>query len=377
MMPAPQHLSHTKAAGFSLVEVLVGMMIALIGIVIMFQVMENAESRKRTTAAGGDAQISGSIAMYNLERDIRLSGYGFGNATSMGCTVNAYDTARGATFTFPLVPILIVDGAAGAPDQIVSFYGNSATAPIDQTFNTSSVTSKKMASTSSRGGLMRGDLVLATNGATCGLVEITDNTNADQLTVNHATGNYTNSQNVATTARFNDPAGFSTGSGRLYNLGDLNLPRRNIWQITNGRTLTVTDDLHLTAAAEIGEGIVNLQAQYGLDTTIPRDYVVDTWQTAAPGDWTQLIAIRVALLARSQQYEKAAIPNHATCATLPASDPVTCQRPSWLGGNFTMTDLDDNTTDSNPDSPNDWRHYRYRVYQTTIPLRNMIWGTAP
>ncbi|MBU0752072.1 MAG: PilW family protein [Gammaproteobacteria bacterium] len=378
MKPLGPRIRNRQITGFSLVEVLVGMAIALIGIVIMFQVMENADTRKRTTAAGGDAQVSGSIAMYNLERDIRLAGNGFGSASAatMGCNINAYDTARAATFTFPLAPVLIVNGAAGAPDQLVVLYGNSASAPIDQSFSISTTTSKKMASTSSRGGLRRGDLVLVTSGATCGMVEITDNTDIDQLTVNHATGNYTNALGLATIARFNDPAGFSTASGLVFHLGNRDLPRRNIWQIVNRRTLTVTDDLHLGAAAEIGEGIINLQAQYGLDTTSPRDYIVDTWQTAAPANWTQLVAVRVALLARSQQYEKAAIPNYATCPVDPATDPATCQRPAWAGGIFTMLNLD-GTADTNPDSVDDWRHYRYRIYETTIPLRNMIWGTAP
>ncbi len=46
-----------------------------------------------------------------------------------------------------------------------------------------------------------------------------------------------------------------------------------------------------------------------------------------------------------------------------------------------MTNLD-GTADSfagapnNPD-PNNWRFYRYRVYEKVIPLRNMIWGTSP
>lgn len=376
MKPVAPNLRPVNAAGFSLVEVLVGMMIALIGIVMMFQMLENAENRKRTTAAGGDAQIAGSIAMYNLERDIRLAGYGFGNSASMGCTVNAYDACTLASpasmgcngtprspqaFTFPLVPILIVDGAAGAPDQIVSLYGNSASAPINQAFDSSSVSSKRASSTSSRGGLLRGDVVFVTNGATCGMVEISDNTNTDQRTVNHAAGGYTDSQGAAATARFNDPAGFSTGSGLLNNLGQRAQPRRNVWQITSRRFLTVADDLHSVASAEIGEGIINLQAQYGLDTTPVRDYLVDTWQSTAPADWTRVIAIRVALLARSQQYEKVN---------------VTTTAPAWAGGSFTMTNLN-GTADTSPNDPNDWRHYRYRVYETTIPLRNMIWGTAP
>ena len=37
----------------------------------------------------------------------------------------------------------------------------------------------------------------------------------------------------------------------------------------------------------------------------------------------------------------------------------------------------DGTADTDPDNDNNWRNYRYRVYQTVIPLRNMIWGTTP
>lgn len=347
-----------SSSGFSLVEILVGVVIGLIGIVIMFQVMENAENRKRTTASGSDAQIAGSIAMHNLVRDIRLGGNGFGSSAALGCTVNAYDTVRGAAFTFPMVPVQIIDGAAGAADQIITFYGNSPTAATSYAFDTSSAFTKKMASTSGRGGLMRGDLVLVT-GTGCGLIEVTGNTNADQLTINHAIGAYTDESNNAATARFNAPAGYTLTSGQLYSLGNNLNPRRNIWQIANLRTLTVTNDLHNAVASEVGEGIVNLQAEYGLDTD--GDFQVDLWQTADPGNWRQLFAIRVGLLARSQQYEKAN---------------VTTVAPTWEGGTFTMTNLD-GTADNTPNSANDWRHYRYRVYQVTIPLRNMIWGVVP
>ena len=41
-----------------------------------------------------------------------------------------------------------------------------------------------------------------------------------------------------------------------------------------------------------------------------------------------------------------------------------------------MTDLN-GTTDTNPNDANNWRHYRYRVFERVIPLRNVIWGTAP
>jgi type IV pilus assembly protein PilW len=44
----------------------------------------------------------------------------------------------------------------------------------------------------------------------------------------------------------------------------------------------------------------------------------------------------------------------------------------------TSTGCPDLTNPADPNlTPNNWRLYRYSVYETVIPLRNMIWGTAP
>jgi len=74
-------------------------------------------------------------------------------------------------------------------------------------------------------------------------------------------------------------------------------------------------------------------------------------------------AIRVALLARSRQFER---------------NPVTTTAPVWARGAFVMTNLDGSAQATSPANPADnWRNYRYRVYEKVIPLRNMIWGTSP
>ena len=361
--------------GFSLVEIMVAAAIALIGIVVIFQVLAVWEERKRTTSSGSDAQIAGTIAMYNLDRDIRQAGFGLGLSSYLGCTVQAYDTSRGTPgFTFNLYPVQIVDGASGAPDEIRILYGTSTTFSANQTFTTSTATAKKAAV---RAGFNKGDLVIVAGNATgaaanCHLVEITGNTNADGLTLDHASGNYTNYLAQAVTARYNNPAG--TGAtytnGGLHNLGPGNLtagsvasqPRWNIWQLRTNNTLSWSDALHDSATwFDVAEGIVNLQGQYGVDAN--NDNMIDSteWTITTPTDWTKVRAIRVGLLARSQQYDKLA---------------VTATAPNWAGGAFTMTNVD-GTTDTTPGDANDWRHYRYRVYDKVIPLRNLIWGTAP
>lgn len=283
-------LNPRHGMGFTLVEVLVGMAVALIGMVMMFQAMENSESRKRTTAAGSDAQVSGSIGMFSIERDLKMAGYGFGNAAAMGCTVSAYDSTRPApsTLSFAMVPTLIGDGAAGAPDSITALYGSGTTMSSSQSFNNltppPAVANDGFKRTNTRTGLRPGDLMIAADSgnAVCGLFEITGNANADGLTVDHGTGayfNFANNQNVTAqstlsatalaqlqaqflnntgSARFNDGTAKSVGStGSIFNLGTF--PQLNVWQISNRRYLTVNNMLaNLPAATEVAEGIVNL-----------------------------------------------------------------------------------------------------------------------
>ena len=61
---------------------MVGVLIGMIGIIVIFQMLDVSEKRKRTTGAGADAQISGTMALYSLERDLRQAGLGFGMAAS-------------------------------------------------------------------------------------------------------------------------------------------------------------------------------------------------------------------------------------------------------------------------------------------------------
>src|SRR5262245_61595833 len=82
--------------GMGLVEILVAMLIGLIGMVIITQVYSVSEERKRTTTGVGDAQITGNISMFTLERELRAAGFGMVSAASnmLGCTMTAYDSSR-------------------------------------------------------------------------------------------------------------------------------------------------------------------------------------------------------------------------------------------------------------------------------------------
>jgi type IV pilus assembly protein PilW len=385
--------------GMSMIEIMVGVLIGLIGCVVIFQMYSVAEARKRSVSSGSDMDIAGRLGMMTLERDLQQAGYGFGMAasatatlggTALGCNVAAYDSQRPTSdFTFPLAPVVITDGAAGAPDGIAVLQGSSTLLSVPKIVNNGSATATRVkADTGGRAGIGKGDRVIAVYrdaaGTThdCAMFEITDDTNSDQLTYNHGAGaSYTYpdplnpGQTRSATARHNKGSGFTLGGeGRLYSLGPL--ASRNVWTVANGRLL-VANDLFWTDAdgdaqndrREATDSVVNLQAQYGIDTTVPPDGVVDTWQNAAPADWTVVLAVRFALLTRSQQFER---------------QKITTVVPRWSGSGdgssppneapFVMTNLD-GTADSDPaNDPNNWRYYRYNVFEAVVPLRNTIIG---
>ena len=66
-----------RARGLSLVEILVGVAIGLIGIVAIFQAVAVWSKHTATTTSGGDAQVAGTLALFNIERDLKQAGHGF------------------------------------------------------------------------------------------------------------------------------------------------------------------------------------------------------------------------------------------------------------------------------------------------------------
>jgi type IV pilus assembly protein PilW len=395
----------------SLIEILLGMVIGMLGILVIFQVLAVAEDRKRTTVHGGDAQSAGAIALYQMQRDVQLGGYGFAGAHTkqIGCLVRAWDVGPPPkAIDFRLYPVEIVQGAAGAPDTIRVLWGNS-----DQFITTRAWTASGTNKTMSggRAGFDFGDaMILTSDPATavggetqCALVQVTDRpgTVSDLA---HTGSTYTLPGPPPTTkpARFNKDATwpasapFTAAAGFAFNLGKD--PRRVEWRVTlpaeaNPNRLIATETFSGAPAVEIADAIVNLQAEYGIDKNNNQVIDADEWTVtppdnalipadlnnpcgeATPKSWRCVRAIRVALLARSAHWDKTA------CSPNP-------QRTSGAGGalaltNFTMFNVDGSAgaaaSTACPLAPdaNDWRQYRYSVYETVIPLRNMIWGTAP
>src|ERR1700741_5444613 len=117
--------------GFTLIEVMVGLLIGMLGTLIVAQAFTNNEARKRATTSNADAQANGAIALYMLERDTKAAGWGMtaGSNSYSGCTkVYAYcdksaacGGVEGALTDVNFAPVLIKDGGS-KPDTLTVQY---------------------------------------------------------------------------------------------------------------------------------------------------------------------------------------------------------------------------------------------------------------
>ncbi|HEX4984928.1 MAG TPA: PilW family protein [Burkholderiales bacterium] len=351
--------------GFSLVEVMVAMAIALIGTVIIFQVFSVSESIKRTSTSGGDAQQFGALGLYTMERELRMAGLGINNQNLIGCTLRSYDNLGTPQVvpTYSLVPVQIVAGAtAKDPDQITITYGNSPllSSSINVTQNMTDASS--IVRVSNRFGIATNNmLVLAETGKDCTMIQVTDlpatTGNTDQVIHDASVGQY-NNPDVSWPAY--------TTNAMVFNMGGL--PSRKTYGISNSE-LTVSATYSTAGAVAVADNIVMLKAQYGHDDGVDNGTVsnasysigdgqVDNYTNVMPSaptafDWLRVLSVRMALVARSALPEKPKVQGGPCDATTSA--------PTWSGGSFDLS------SDAN------WQCYRYRVFETTVPLRNMIW----
>lgn len=322
--------------GFSLVELMVGIVVAMAAVIVITQIFRVSEGQRRTTAGGDDAQTTGAIAMSLLQRDLRQAGQGFTNATLLDCQLQV-TPARTLNNLVPVIinPPQVPDGDDDT-DVIVVSYGTGLGAPEGSRINTQPAPATYAVNAAQ--AFQPGDRVVAapaTRAAPCTMI---------LTTISQAP----TAQNAFVAFGV---AGVSNGT--LFNLG--RTPRFLAYAVRSSR-LTVCDFLtqDCTSAdpanwSEIAEGIVSLRAEYAKDTTVPRDASVDAYDQTAPTTacgWSRVVGLRMVLVSRSRQPEKGV---------------VTANAPSWAGSAPIAF--------SNVNA--DWQLYRYKTFETTVPLRNV------
>lgn len=367
-----------RSAGMSLIELMVGAAIGLIGIVIITHVYLTNEQHKRATTAAGGAQTNGAIALYALEHEIRQAGFGLNSSYAFQCNCDSTTNAGCSAiqyyydlkYSFPpnasmtnsrnalsLYPFIITD-APNTPDVLSVFYGSDNERSLSTILIDNMVTPGADIKPDGTAGFEAGNFIVLQNGTACAMYQVTG---VVAQTLLHA-------DNTWNPAAGGTLPTWAKDSTRIFNLGS-----RPVWKtygIANGK-LQVTDQLAvLTAGAvsqDLMDGIVDLQAQYGKDTN--GDNVIDVWTKQLPAvaganfdanDIGQIKAVRLAVLARSEHYEKPSV------AAGPCEATTAANRPTWGG----TANLPFPTFDAPGALPS---CYKYRVFETVVPLRNMLW----
>lgn len=380
--------------GFSLIELMIGMAIGLLCTVVIASVLSMAEGRRRGSTSGTDAQIAGSLAIYQLTRDIASAGYGFtSEPLAVGCNLTA--TRGGAVVTdaadtnkLPqrMAPVMITEGLNGASDVVRTLASSKGIELTASNATASSLAIPARVPTMAAGdqtlsvpaviGYRQGDLVLAVDfpaalppaDVNCFLLQVSGAPVPPALPGSGAVmGNATLpiATNAAGWNAPNQPPGLNNLSF-LVNLGRIS-DRLISVNANQALVLSDLDTATMTRTERVAQsGVVLLKAMYGMDTNA--DGAVDTYTYAQPATWaawSNMLAVRVAVVARSAHFER---------------EEVTTEQPKWrFGGGETVDGSsacgDEQCLDLRIDNLPDWKHYRYKVYDTLVSVRNQRWRT--
>lgn len=395
--------------GFTLIELMIGLALGLVATLAIFLTVTSFEAQRRTTGSGVDMQQNGLMALYSIEQDIRMAGYGLIDTRnkSLPCSqINAYGSAS----VFSGAPIKITNGSTGndilAINRLNSDTGGVVTGGIAATLDApfSAVGTLPL---DTNIALNANDFILVSQAVPAGQANIPCTllkvvspvpTNNALGVVVAAAGNAGGDATQTPTAFPSYAAGGAAASAVVINLGpnDSSLSATSTTfgsttnEAINPRFATTKYRIQPNANSSsydlqrttnnwgnfsiVSSNIVNVSAQYGISDAPPgapaiapqnithwidatgNAYGGTNWATlSSVDDIKRIKAIRVAIVARSA--EKVNKRDTSGSCTTTTTSPIWFDNPA--------IDLSGMT---------DWKCYRYKVYQTIIPIRNVIWG---
>ncbi|MBU1440654.1 MAG: PilW family protein [Gammaproteobacteria bacterium] len=379
----------------TLVELLVAVTIGLVVTLAVTSAVTFGESTKRTTTSVSDMDQSGNYAAYILDRAVRSAGSGFAQAWNLGvfgCRLNAVRGAnvilpRGVAFPAPfqffldgsassatltVAPLLIGSGQGvdGVSDVIAVMGGNSAAGDVPRTIRSSGASPN----------ILRLDNTISLKAADVVLISRPGTTDCTIEQVSTGFMDVANNETLPLggTAPSGKPAPYYSNVSALAAGGDAYVtPLGNalatdvqfqLIGVGADRTLQSYDLLQSSGSAEtqaMVDGVVRMNAVYGLVNTTNGAF--QGWfpatgansitnMMANPLLARSVAAVRIGLILRSSNYEKTKDNGENVgpgsiqlFGDLPAAD-----QPPVL--NITGDAL----------------HYRYRVVDFTIPIRNVL-----
>lgn len=404
MSPNPR-LVHLRPqpfqTGFTLVEIMVGMVIGMLATLVIMQVFSVFENQKRATTGAADSLTNGNLALFKIAREIEVAGYSLAplaNSPLLCAQPIKLDPGiptitgvpSGGVLNNDISPVVITDGGLNGSDTITLHYGSenrvlggSASGGIPSIIKTAAAGNNIQIQSTL--GCAVNDVALIMDGskhptpAACSITYIRDipqpstqvgvapniTVNPGTITVGDATlGNGTPAPqdgSVSCMGIWHQVTYQVTATSAVAGSSS-NLERQDSGDPNNLGFLPLVAD------------IVSIQAQYGISAAglgagDPNFNQVVAWvdATATTGfanpsvaDRNRIKAVRIAVVARDAKME----PYDITTQCDTTAKTGLC---AWVGTPGSPAP-EINLTDPN------WRRYRYRVFETIIPLRNVIWS---
>ncbi|NLF76878.1 MAG: hypothetical protein GX573_14365 [Chloroflexi bacterium] len=383
-MTPPLHLRRIACLGFTLVEIMVGMVVALLALLVVMQVFGSFEGQKRMTTGTADVQTSGVLALQSVVTETQMAGYALSafdiRVKTMTCTDMENrsewdgDSYRDDRDDVSTAPVWVEDSkGGGSSDAITVRYGTTLTGGLATKVDRNNYDgSSANLPVHSGVGCAAGDMAILSNGGDyCELLSVED-VDPDAT------------PRPLITFAASEPASLFSSS----------LVNDNAYVMCIGsefRQVTFeVDDATQTLmrnGEEVASNVVNMQIQYGISDE-PSTSRITAWVDAI-GNWEKLDladganrrgrikAVRVAIVVRSPLKERDPVSFACTQPDDPAGDGASttgvCAWMDWLdplnesGAKSAAPEID-------LSGLADWDQYRYRVFETIIPLRNIVWA---
>jgi type IV pilus assembly protein PilW len=389
MKNLPATMRQQRQGGFSVVELMVSVVIGLLAVMFATRLMVNGEQSKAASVGGSDAMQNGMLALFSINTDASQAGWGLNDDLVTGCNTRMTDTQgfalaaatrNGAAIT-PLAPAVIADGGQGS--DTLTLYSGTGLAGVGSTRvwqNYIGGTSIGVDSVAPF-GFNQGDVIVVAPepaGGDCTLAQISATPAASSLQIAAGPAYRFNTGNLG--------IGYNGGQARVFNLGGASKLSFHTWQVANGVLQLRATDLAGTGGqpqAVVGN-VVALKAQYGFDTRAGAAFVpksgmnVRRWSaamvdadgdgiTGGAGDWQRIAALRIAVIARSAVPERPAARQAACTATTAPLTVFGSAVPAGVNASPVQVAL------AVPNDTVSWTCYRYRVFETIVPIRNAGW----
>lgn len=357
-----------------MIEVMLSITISLLSLVLLLNILQVFKRNTNQVNENAFSQIKNTNLISFMERDIRTAGYGFMPLEIIGCKLKRYYKKR--IDDLILQPIEIKDGENGSYDSLRIMYSTKNKPNIPAILIKELKASNMMLTNNSLEIKPNDFLVVHDKGSDCSLLQVTG---IDTEKIRISFESEKSAWNSATFTDVFPDMGYPINTS-LTNLGEMvditySLNKLNQFEITNFVSLNNSINKQV-----VNSDIINFQAQYGFDARDGEQVspMVTKWSSKMldinkdnivgnSADIKKILAIRIAVIARNRNPD---LPVNGICST--------SSIPKWIAGNEITGVLEPTNIDvsKNTDKTEvaNWACYQYKVMQSVIPIKNLIWS---